>query len=227
VLCRECNQVLPDGAQVCSDCGTLTNAPAVTEIARTERSKQNKHQIFTYAAIAILLVLVAAATVFQDEPLMQTLRDRIGSSQQRTLGDSVFALTPEGFRSFKFAIPTGASDVSVRGDFTVSPVVTQGKNRLGSPDDEAVEAFVLSEAAFVVWRNGYSAGSEYESGLHSRETINAHLPSEPGIYYLVFSNRSSPRIAKTVRANILLSYKNWLPDGFLAIKDRFINWLDL
>lgn len=227
MLCRECNQVLPDGAQVCSDCGALTNAPAVTEIARAGRSKPNKPQIFIYAAIAILLLLVAAATVFQDEPLMQDVRDRIGSSQQRTLGDSVFALTPGGFSFFKFAIPTGASNVSVRGDFNVSPVVTPGKNRAGSPDDAAVEAFVLTEAAFVVWRQGYSAGSEYDSGLRTPGIINAQLPSESGIYYLVFSNRSSSRTARTVRANILLSYKSWLPDGLLAIKDRFINWLDL
>lgn len=117
--------------------------------------------------------------------------------------------------------------MSVRGDFTVSPVVAPGKNRLGSPDDGAVEAFVLSEAAFVVWRKGYSAGSEYDSGPRTQGTIDAQLPSESGIYYLVFSNRLSPRTARALRANILLSYKTLLPDGLLAIKDRFINWLDL
>lgn len=156
---------------------------------------------------------------------MQVLRAKIGFWQQLAVAPSAFSLPPGGFTYYKFVIPSAASNVIVRGEFHASPVATAIKNRAAVPDNSSVEAYVLGEAAFVVWRNGYSAGSEYDSGLRTKGSIDVELPGQPGIYYLVFSNRSSLRTGKTIHADILLSYKSWLPEGLLTLKDRFINWL--
>jgi len=232
VLCRECNDVLPDGVQFCSNCGTPIDQPsasthAVPATAGLASAIGNKSHNLIMVTILALLAAIATGIIFQDSEAMQVLRAKTGFSQQLAVGPSTFSLPPGGFTSYKFVIPSAASNVVVRGEFHASPVATAIKNRAAVPDDGSVEAYVLGEAAFVVWRNGYSVGSEYDSGLRTQGTINAELPGEPGIYYLVFSNRSSSRTEKTIYADILLSYKSWLPEGLLTLKDRFINWLGL
>jgi hypothetical protein len=47
---------------------------------------------------------------------------------------------------------------------------------------------VLTDTAFVVWRDGYATGSFYESGRTAGGTISANLPPGEGRYCLVFSN---------------------------------------
>jgi hypothetical protein len=226
LLCEECNQVLPDGSQFCTSCGTSTNGPIVSRTAPEKSRRWSKTVIFMAAAVSTLLAFVAAAVVFQDSEIMQQIRDSVGSSEQLALGDSVLSLPAGGFSSHKFVIPAGVSNVVVRGEFAVSTVPAQDNRRRFTPPDRLIEVYVLNEAAFTVWHNGFSAGSEYESGQREEGTVRVQLPSEAGIYYLVFSNRISPRTAKTVRSDIMLSYKSWLPESFLTIKDRFMNWLN-
>jgi len=87
--------------------------------------------------------------------------------------------------------------------------------------------YVLSEAAFAVWQNGYAATSVYESGRVAEGTIQAELPAGAGIYYLVFNNKFSPKTAKNVTATVSLRYKSWLPEWFRRSKERMWNWLGL
>ena len=226
MLCGECNQVLPDGSQFCSSCGTSINAPIVLRTTPDKSKRLSKSVIFVVVAVSVLLAIAAAAVVFQDSGFMQQMRDSVGSREQLALGESVVSLAPGEFSSHKFVIPAGVSAVLVSGEFAASVSPTQSKMRNPPPPDTSVEVYVLNEAAFTVWRNGFSAGAEYESGRSAQGTLKVQLPSEAGIYYLVFSNRLSPHIAKAVHADIILSYKSWLPASILTIKDRFFNWLD-
>jgi len=47
------------------------------------------------------------------------------------------------------------------------------------------------------------------------------------VYYLIFSNKFSPKTAKSVNATVLLRYKSWLPDSVRRMKERFWNWVGL
>ena len=118
----------------------------------------------------------------------------------------------------------------MNGEF--SALATSPHNRSGNVNeslkdhDPGVEAYVLSDAAFTVWSSGYSAQSQYESGPVAGATINAPLPLGSGVYYVVFSNKNSPR-AKIVRAVVTLQYKSWLPGTIVRMKERLWNWLGL
>ncbi len=225
MLCAECNQVLPDGSQFCSSCGTSMKAPVVPSSVADKSKRRHTPLILVITVTIALFALVAAAFVFQDSEVMQQMRRSVSSEEQRSLGDSILSLAPGRFSSHKFVIPSGVSDVVVSGNFMASSSSPDAKGRGTTSPEASIEVYVLSEAAFAVWRNGYSGGSEYESGQRTQGTIKVPLPSEAGIYYLVFSNRLSPRMT-TVRADITLSYKSWLPKRILTLKDRFINWLN-
>jgi hypothetical protein len=113
----------------------------------------------------------------------------------------------------------------VTGQFSAEGRSTK-KNDKGN-NDNSIEAYVLTDSAFVVWRNGYSTGTRYESGKVSQGSIDAALPAGSGIYYLVFSNRFSQRTDKNVHAVVLLHYQTWMPEWLLRMKERTWDWLGL
>lgn len=82
-----------------------------------------------------------------------------------------------GYYYFKLDAPSGATNVSLQGNFTASG---------GSGND--VEAYVLSEADFVNWQNGHPAKTYYNSGKVTVGNISVNLPADAGTYYLVFNN---------------------------------------
>ena len=136
------------------------------------------------------------------------------------------------FRYYKFALPEGSVNVSIIGQFTVSPAAdNKGDSAKGTdqsdPDEKNVEVYVLSEPAFAVWQNGYAASSVYESGKASQGTVQAELPAGAGIYYLIFNNKFSAKTGKNVTASVSLRYKSWLPEWFRRMKGRLWNWLGL
>jgi hypothetical protein len=119
--------------------------------------------------------------------------------------------------------------VSIIGQFTAAAEKGKGADARNAANnvDNNVEVYVLSEAAFAVWQNGYAATSVYESGRVAEGTIQAELPAGAGIYYLVFNNKFSPKTAKNVTATVSLRYKSWLPEWFRRSKERMWNWLGL
>lgn len=101
--------------------------------------------------------------------------------------------------------------------------VNQATNK-DQPSDSGVQVYVLTDAAFTVWQNGYATSSLYDSGLVSVGTVQADIPAGAGVYYLVFSNKAALRSAKSIHATVLLRYKSWLPQWFRSLKERFWNW---
>ena len=87
-----------------------------------------------------------------------------------------------------------------------------------SQPDNAIEVYVLSESSFAVWQTGYATSSVFESGRIPQGKIAADLPPGPGVYYLVFSNKFSPSLAKKVDATVVLHYKNWIPGWIRQVK---------
>ncbi len=92
-------------------------------------------------------------------------------------------------------------------------------------NDNGIQAYVLTEPAFTVWQNGYATSSLYDSGNVAEGSVQADIPAGAGIYYLVFSNKSSPKTPKAVHATVLLRYKSWLPNWVRRMKGRFVDWV--
>ncbi len=224
MLCPECNDVLPEGVKACRSCVLPVRVVSPPqEDRKSALSNKNVGKIGTF--FLLLFIIVGLIALFSNNSVQQYLRDRIGTVQERSLTEGKFHLKSSEFVSYKIVVPAGATDVSVNGSFKA--ISTPAKKNSGGEEGDGVEVYLLTDATFVVWRNGYSAGSEYESGRLAEGQIHAQLPDGGAIYYLVFSNRFSHQSAKSVQANVSLRYKSWLPEYLFTLKDRFENLLGL
>lgn len=156
------------------------------------------------------MVLVAiwwAAT--SDSTTAQQLRELATGAHTEAITEKPFSVNAHSFSSYKFTVPSGAVNVFVSGQFSAT----------SGPGNE-VEVYVLSDDAFVTWRNGYAISPYYDSGKVSQGAIHAMLPLGAGTYYLVFSNNFSVKTAKAVQADVTLHYNTWWPDWLFHIKDK-------
>jgi hypothetical protein len=235
VWCNRCRTNLPDGSDFCPKCGrrvfstidSVALAPAPgSKLARAQRlrAKQRRRVVPWLLVLVVLGAVVWAAT--SERPSARQVQELVGWSHAQTIVDAAVAVDPRGFSAFEFTVPPGALDVRVAGDFSAAAASLRNTNSKETRKDldTGIEAFVLTDAALVVWRSGYSTQTQYESGPAVSATIDAALPAGAGVYHLVFSNKTSPR-AKTVRANVLLRYKSWLPNAVVRLKERFWNWI--
>ena len=234
--CSKCGATLPDEAQFCLKCGKPVSVPLkepvriegpVVELA-TPRVK--KRRILLWVLLGLLLgTFLWAAT--SDSASAQGIQELVGWKHDQTILDAPFSVSAHNFRYYKFDLPEGSTNVSIVGQFTASSSEKKTeapKSRVtGESEDNDVEVYVLGEAAFAVWQNGYATSSVYESSRVSQGTMQADLPAGAGVYYLIFSNKFSPKTVKSVNATVLLRYKSWLPESFRRTKERFWNWVGL
>jgi hypothetical protein len=185
------------------------------------RPRRRRSRVLWYL-IPILLATIWVS--LSNDPIAQPLRDDITGARTQTIVEAPVSVKHQSFSYYEFTVPPGAVNVGVTGQF----------NTEGRPDkkndksaDDTIESYVLTDSAFVVWRNGYATGSRYESGRVSQGSIEATLPAGSGIYYLVFSNRFSQRTEKTVQATVLLHYQTWAPEWLLRMKERMWNSFSL
>ena len=202
------------------------------------RPKQRK---LVWALLAVLLLGLIVLVGTSDNPFAQDLQEMVGWKHDQTVLDKPFSVGAHTFRYYKFSLPEGSVNVSMVGQFSAESESQnpgrKGKDKDGGSKDKAsdkdkdndndrgVEVYVLTDAAFTVWQNGYATSSLYDSGNVAVGQVQTDIPAGAGIYYLVFSNKSSPKTAKTVHATVLLRYKSWLPEWFRRMKDRFWNWI--
>lgn len=187
--------------------------------------------------VGLLLALLAAFLLWaglSDRPAAQQVQEFVGWKHDRVILDASFSIGPHTFRYYKFALPEGSVNVAVIGQFTSvadnSKAASRRNNTLANNQeniDNDIEVYVLSEPAFTVWQNGYATGSVYESGRVAAGNVQADVPAGAGIYYLVFSNKSSPKTPKSIHATVLLRYKSWLPEWFRIMKGRVVDWVGL
>jgi hypothetical protein len=236
--CSKCGASLPDEAQFCLKCGKPVSSPpksaAAVEVppAREIAPPRRKRRTVLWILLAIFIagILWVAAS---DNPFAQQVQEFVGFKQDRIILDSAFSVGPHTFRYYKFALPEGSVNVTVVGHFSSAADVSGASNRKNTtPDknkdadsDNNIEAYVLTDAAFTVWQNGYATSSLYESGKVAEASVQADVPAGAGIYYLVFSNKSAPKTPKAIHATVLLRYKSWLPDSLRRLKARFWDWV--
>lgn len=236
--CDECGTSLPAAAEFCLKCGhpviSSANSLALAPMLTAELESPpplpppRRHRILPWLLL-LLLPLAVFWVATSETPAAQQAQEFLRWSHTETIVDATFPVNPHSFSSYEFTLPRGALRISIAGEFSETPatVARRGKsNDAAKNPDSGIEAYVLTDAAYAVWRAGYSAQTQYESGPAAASIIDAPIPAGAGVYYLVFSNQSSPR-PKTVHATVLLHYKTWLPDAIVRLKDQFWSWLDL
>jgi len=240
LACTKCGRTLPEGARKCPKCGKPVSSSA-QRVAVAERPAgadeppaadeppvalprpRKKRHVFRWVFLGVLLVAVIWV-VSSESPTAQTIQEMVGWKHDQGILDTPFTIGPHTFRYYKFALPAGSVNVAVIGQFSSGSDGGSLKDR--NPDNN-IEVYVLSEGAFTIWQNGYATSALYESGRVAEGAIHTDLPAGEGIYYLVFSNKFSPKASKDVRASAFLRYKSWLPEWFRRAKDRVSNWLGL
>jgi hypothetical protein len=237
--CSQCGAALPEDTEFCLKCGKSVTQPKAAGFVEVLPSiklparRRNRRVVLWLLPVLFLGFLFWA--LISDNAGAQRIQDLVGMKQDRLILDSSFSVGPHTFRFYKFALPEGSLNVAVVGQFnSAADSQTPGnrkaaatdKNKLGEVDNK-IEVYVLTESAFTVWQNGYETSALYESGQVAEGSVQADVPAGAGIYYLVFSNKSSPRISKTVRASVVLRYKSWLPDWFLRMKARVFDWVGI
>jgi hypothetical protein len=189
--------------------------------------------------VGILLVALAGLILWagtSDSPTAQQVQEFVGWKHDRIILDEAFSVGPHTFRYYKFALPEGSVNVAVVGHFTSAADNSNAGNRRDTAKaknkekekeqiDSNIEVYVLTDSAFTVWQNGYATSSLYESGRVPEGSVLADVPAGAGIYYLVFSNKSSPKTPKNLHATVLLRYKSWLPEWFRVMKGRLLDWI--
>ena len=236
--CSKCGASLPDEAQFCLKCGKPVSSPpkrvVVVEALPPEIRVPRRPKRILLAIGAGALVAALLWVGISDSQSAQQVQEFVGWKHDQIILDSSFPVGPHTFRYYKFALPEGSVNVALVGQFTsaadnstLGSRKTNDKNK-GKADtqvDNNIEVYVLTDSAFTVWQNEYATSSLYESGKVDAGNVQADVPAGAGIYYLIFSNKSSPKTPKIIHASILLRYKSWLPDWFRRMKGRFWDWV--
>ena len=119
-------------------------------------------------------------------PVVQQLLD--------TIIDSSFVVPPRTFKPIEVVVAAAMSNPRLEGTFTAS----------GANND--IEVLLLDELQFSNWQNRLPFRSVYASGRVTADKLRIDLPSEPGKYFVIFSNRFSIWSNKSIVADLKLRY---------------------
>lgn len=188
--------------------------------------RRKRHYVLWTIFVVLVVVFLWLAT--SSNPFAEGVQELAGNRHDQSVVDVPFSVLAKNFRYYKFTLPEASTDVEIVGDFTVLPDPAGRKNdtKHASPQaDNGVEVYVLSESSFAIWQTGYGTSSVFESGRKPQGKIEADLPPGAGVYYLVFSNKFSPALAKKVDATVVLHYKNWIPGWIRQVKGELQSWI--
>jgi hypothetical protein len=199
---------------------------------------RRKRRGLVFLLLGLLLLGLIIFVAASENPLAQEIQEMAGWKHDQTILDSTFSIGPHTFRYYKFSLPPGSAQVVVIGQFSAEssgnrktqdenkhqdqdnnqernkeskagPSADRAANR-DQPGDTGIEVLVQTDSAFNSWQNGRASSSLYHSAPVPTGTVRADIPAGAGVYYLVFSNKSSPTLSKAVHANVLLRYRSWL-----------------
>ena len=233
--CAKCGATLPDESLFCLKCGKPISLPQKTPVVVEKLLPPVRQPRRTRPMIVgILLAVLGGAILWagmSDSESAQLVQEFVGWKHDRVILDAPFSVGPHTFRYYKFALPEGSVNVAVVGQFTSVALNSNAGSRrdtMKAKKDDAdnnIEVYVLSDSAFTVWQNGYATSALYESGKVAEGNFQTDVPAGAGVYYLIFSNKSAPKAAKSVHATVVLRYKSWLPEWFRRMKARVFDWV--
>jgi hypothetical protein len=144
---------------------------------------------YTCQASLIVIVLATAACGGYGPPDVPTPQ-HLAESVVKT----AFIVGARDFTPFKVVLTPDMTNARLEGTFSAS----------GANGD--VEITLLDEAQFDLWKNRQKFAAAYQSGRVTSGQLQVNLPSRPGTYFLVFSNRFSLLSNKAVTADLELRY---------------------
>ncbi len=208
MFCSSCGVDLPNDSKFCRYCGqaqnvTSTSVGAAAAVARAGTptpvvAARPKRGVAGWILWPLLLLLVVVWLTQQTNrsPLPPPASQQSPVQQHRqSTGKVAFTVSAGGMSNYKFTVPPGASNVTMKGYFTASG---------GSGND--IQVIVVSEDEYINWQNGHPTKSFYNSGQVTQDSVNITLPSDPATYYVVFSNKFSLLTPKAVQASMDLNY---------------------
>lgn len=210
MFCPKCGSEQQTDSQFCRKCGTAQSvasvgggAAAAVAPARIRESaavvSQSSAGKWTVGFLAVLVgcglawymglhAFDSSHPATQPTPPLQV--------HKLSMPKAAFTVAKLASSSYRFAVPTGAFDVSMKGHFGATG---------GTGND--VEVVVISEDEFVNWQNGHPPTKTfYSSGRVTQDSISLALPADAATYYVVFSNKFSLFSPKAVEANIDVTY---------------------
>ena len=212
MFCSNCGVDLPDDSQFCRKCGQAQSvtsassgaaaavAPARIPVAATRPQGSTAKWGWVLALLLLLVICWAGWQVgvhsyyrppsASQQPLAPPERPHTQST-----GNVAFTVNAQGANNYKFTVPAGAFNVTLKGHFAATG---------GSGND--IEVFVVAEDEYVNWQNGHPTKAFYNSGKVTQDSINLTLPSDATNYYVVFSNKFSLLTPKAVQASIDLNF---------------------
>ena len=149
-----------------------------------------------------------------DNPFAQQAQEFVGCKQDRIILDSAFSVGPAYVSVLQIRVAGRLGECGRRRALQLrggccrcvnrkSQASEKSKDASGDTTvDNNIEVYVLTDAAFTVWQNGYATSSIYESGKVAEGTVQADVPAGAGIYYLVFSNKAAPKTPKAIHATV-------------------------
>jgi hypothetical protein len=153
---------------------------------------------FVTAGVLLLLLLLYGYNAnlrSNPNPAVNPIDRLIKQQRTVTVKNPGLQLKALNFGYSKLDVPSGATSVNLRGNFTASGGFTND-----------VEVYVFSADEYVNWQNRHAAKSFYNSGKVTVGTFNINLPADAGTYYIVFNNRFSLLTQRSVLIDAALTY---------------------
>ena len=203
MFCNSCGADIPNTSRFCPMCGdSFLVSP---NLRNRNAGTTSRYAPFLAAGIFLLAGLsyfayanhrIRGANANYAISLVEWPYDLLTKKQHSIpISDHGLIINQLGYSYFKLEVPSKASGVELHGKFTIS-----------GGGGNTIEAYVFSQDAYLSWQKQQDADPFYSSGRVSMDTIDANLPSGPGIYYLVFNNKFSAVTPKTIRMDATLTY---------------------
>lgn len=163
----------------------------------TQPPQKKSHTMRNLAIVVVLVLLVVIIGI----PSLNNVTQRTSSGggiipkeRSTNIVNAMITVGARNYQAYPFTVPSGATDVHVRGTFTASG---------GGGNDIIV--LIMDETAFTNWKNGHEVSVFYNS--NKLTTSNFDVPLVAGrAYYLVYSNQFSLITGKNVRTTADLIY---------------------
>jgi hypothetical protein len=200
MYCPKCGVDLSDDSQFCRKCGqsqaVVSPTGAAVAVAPARVAVDKPRSKWSFGVFVVLLALIVLWVATSHSPVARQLQQIAKQQHTQQIDNPAEVVNAVSYTYSRFDAPSGATNVSLQGDFTAS-------GGLGND----IQAYVLSEADFVNWQNRHASSSYYNSGKVTVGKITASLPAGAGTYYLVFDNRFSLLSRKSVRVKATFAYE--------------------
>jgi hypothetical protein len=205
MYCPKCGIEQQDDSQFCRNCGvgqgaTSTGGGAAAGVAparipvAASLPKKNSNTLLT-VLFGLALLFVVCWILWNQNPPKAASPPPPPQQHRLSMPKGAFTVRQLNASNYKFAVPAGAFDVTMKGHFAATG---------GARND--IEVFVLTEDEFVNWQNRHQVNALYSSGQVTQDSINLTLPADAATYYVVFSNKFSFISPKAVEANVDVNF---------------------